>query len=119
MIYINLAETKVKQTVKQLRKPYWFEKFFFFITTDNYIVVAGRDAQQNELLYRRYLQPSDIYFHADLHGAASVICKNPTGGPLPPMTLAQAGTFALCHSGAWKSKYVGAELDLNLIAIES
>jgi len=39
----------VKQSIKMLRKPYWFEKFYFFITSDNYIVVAGRDAQQNEV----------------------------------------------------------------------
>lgn len=28
----------------------WFEKFHWFISTENYIVIAGRDAQQNEVL---------------------------------------------------------------------
>jgi len=58
------------------------------------------------MLYRRYLVKGDIYFHADIHGASSIVCKNPDGKPLPPMTLQQAGNFAICHSSAWKNKIV-------------
>ena len=36
----------------------WFEKFLWFISSENYIVVAGRDAQQNEMLVKRYF----VYF---------------------------------------------------------
>lgn len=36
------------------RKTMWFEKFLWFISSENYIVVAGRDAQQNEMLVKRY-----------------------------------------------------------------
>ena len=28
------------------RKPFWFEKFFWFISSENYLVLSGRDAQQ-------------------------------------------------------------------------
>jgi predicted ribosome quality control (RQC) complex YloA/Tae2 family protein len=31
-----------------LRKTQWFEKFHWFITSENFIVISGRDAQQNE-----------------------------------------------------------------------
>eukprot|EP01125_Pyxidicula_operculata_P002654 TRINITY_DN124_c5_g1_i2.p1 TRINITY_DN124_c5_g1~~TRINITY_DN124_c5_g1_i2.p1 ORF type:complete len:1071 (+),score=346.11 TRINITY_DN124_c5_g1_i2:76-3288(+) len=102
----KLKEVKMKQSVKQIRKPYWFEKFNWFITSDNYIVVGGRDIQQNETIYKRYLEKTDIYFHADLHGASSVIVKNPTGEPLPPLTITQAGVFAMSHSNAWKNKVI-------------
>ncbi len=40
------------------------------------MVVSGRDAQQNELLVKRYLRPGDLYVHADLHGAATTILRN-------------------------------------------
>lgn len=33
-----------------------FEKFFWFISSENYLVVAGRDQQQNEMLVKRYLR---------------------------------------------------------------
>ena len=62
--------------MQQLRKPHWFEKFHWFVTSENYLVVSGRDAQQNELLVKRYLQKDDLYVHADLHGAASTIVRN-------------------------------------------
>ncbi|OXB72809.1 UNVERIFIED_CONTAM: hypothetical protein H355_011333 [Colinus virginianus] len=83
-----------------------FEKFLWFISSENYLVIAGRDQQQNELIVKRYLKPGDIYVHADLHGATSCVIKNPTGEPIPPRTLTEAGTMALCYSAAWDARVV-------------
>ncbi|KAI9222333.1 fibronectin-binding protein A N-terminus-domain-containing protein [Blastocladiella britannica] len=108
--------------LQRLRKPLWFEKFHWFVSSENYLVVGGKDAHQNEQLVKRYLRPGDVYIHADLHGAPTIIIKNmaatvpvtadlakdPSGGfpEIPPSTLAQAGTMALCLSRAWDSKIV-------------
>ncbi|NXT75775.1 NEMF factor, partial [Zapornia atra] len=83
-----------------------FEKFLWFISSENYLVIAGRDQQQNELIVKRYLRPGDIYVHADLHGATSCVIKNPSGEPIPPRTLTEAGTMALCYSAAWDARVV-------------
>ncbi|OQN99238.1 hypothetical protein B0A48_15087 [Cryoendolithus antarcticus] len=96
-----------KDVLRPVRKQLWFEKFIYFISSDNYLVLAGKDAQQNEILYRRYLKKGDAYVHADLHGAASVIVKNNPAtpdAPIPPSTLSQAGSMAVCTSSAWDSK---------------
>ncbi|KAK0320246.1 hypothetical protein LTR82_008763 [Friedmanniomyces endolithicus] len=98
-----------KEVLRPVRKQLWFEKFIYFISSDGYLVLAGRDAQQSEILYRRYLQKGDVYVHADLHGAASVIIKNNPAtpeAPIPPSTLGQAGHLAVCTSSAWESKAV-------------
>lgn len=58
------------------RKTYWFEKFNWFITSENYLVLNGRDAQQNEVVVKKYLRQGDIYVHADLHGASSCVVRN-------------------------------------------
>ena len=81
----------------------WFEKFDWFISSEDILVLAGRDAQQNELLVKKYLKRGDAYVHADLHGAASCVVKNPskTGDPIPATTLAQAGAMTTCRSAAW------------------
>ncbi|XP_042310967.1 nuclear export mediator factor NEMF [Sceloporus undulatus] len=109
------AEKKTKQTLKEVqtvttiqkaRKVYWFEKFLWFISSENYLVIAGRDQQQNEMIVKRYLRPGDIYVHADLHGATSCVIKNPTGDPIPPRTLTEAGTMALCYSAAWDARVI-------------
>lgn len=60
--------------------------------------------QQNELLVKRYLKKGDLYVHAELSGAASVIVKNHIIHLVPPSTLEQAGAFAVCLSQAWDVK---------------
>ncbi|KIV83246.1 hypothetical protein PV11_05291 [Exophiala sideris] len=96
-----------KAGLRPARKQFWFEKFWYFISSDGYLVIGGKDAQQNELLYRRYLKKGDIYVHADLQGASSVIVKNnpkTPDAPIPPTTLSQAGSLTVCTSSAWDSK---------------
>ncbi|XP_063500646.1 ribosome quality control complex subunit NEMF isoform X3 [Symphalangus syndactylus] len=109
------AEKKTKQTLKEVqtvtsiqkaRKVYWFEKFLWFISSENYLIIGGRDQQQNEIIVKRYLTPGDIYVHADLHGATSCVIKNPTGELIPPRTLTEAGTMALCYSAAWDARVI-------------
>ncbi|XP_052008996.1 ribosome quality control complex subunit NEMF-like isoform X2 [Xyrauchen texanus] len=109
------AEKKTKQTLKEVqtvtsiqkaRKIYWFEKFLWFISSENYLLIAGRDQQQNELIVKRYLRAGDVYVHADLHGATSCVIKNPSGEAVPPRTLTEAGTMAVCYSAAWDAKVI-------------
>ncbi|KAI9800131.1 MAG: hypothetical protein M1833_003458 [Piccolia ochrophora] len=98
-----------KQLLRPVRKQLWFEKFIYFVSSDGYLVLGGKDMQQNDLLYRRYLKRGDIYVHADLHGAASVIIKNNPStpdAPIPPATLSQAGNLSVATSNAWDSKAV-------------
>ncbi|NXN07357.1 NEMF factor, partial [Indicator maculatus] len=105
----TLREVQTVSTIQKARKVYWqvqFEKFLWFISSENYLIIAGRDQQQNELIVKRYLKPGDIYVHADLHGATSCVVKNPSGEPIPPRTLTEAGTMALCYSAAWDARVV-------------
>lgn len=101
-----LKEVVVKTSISKARKRYWFENFGWFISSEGYLVVAGRDAEQNDLLVKRYMKNNDIYVHGDLHGASSVIIKNELNTPIPPKTLNEAGTFAVCNSSAWEAKIV-------------
>ncbi|XP_013135728.1 PREDICTED: nuclear export mediator factor NEMF homolog isoform X3 [Papilio polytes] len=110
---LKSAERKTKQTLKEVqtissiskaRKTYWFEKFYWFISSDNYLVIAGRDQQQNELLVKRHLRAGDLYVHADLSGASSVLVKAAGRAPPPPRTLAEAGQAAVGYSVAWEAK---------------
>ncbi|KAL4959086.1 putative DUF814 domain protein [Aspergillus stella-maris] len=98
-----------KQVLRHARKPFWFEKFLFFISSEGYLVLGGRDGMQSEILYRRYLRKGDIFVHADLEGATPIIVKNRPGAPsssISPTTLSQAGTLSVATSTAWDSKAV-------------
>uniref|UniRef100_A0A673C6V3 Ribosome quality control complex subunit NEMF n=1 Tax=Sphaeramia orbicularis TaxID=375764 RepID=A0A673C6V3_9TELE len=102
----TLKEVQTVTTIQKARKVYWFEKFLWFISSENYLIIAGRDQQQNEMIVKRYLRAGDVYVHADLHGATSCVIKNPSGDPIPPRTLTEAGTMAVCYSAAWDAKII-------------
>lgn len=103
----QLAQEKTVAAISHIRKVHWFEKFDWFISSENYLVISGRDAQQNELVVKRYLKKGDLYVHADLHGASSTVIKNcDPNCAVPPLTLNQAGSFTVCRSQAWDSKIV-------------
>ncbi|EPS59484.1 hypothetical protein M569_15323, partial [Genlisea aurea] len=103
----QLSQEKTVAQISHIRKVHWFEKFNWFISSENYLVISGRDAQQNEMIVKRYMSKGDLYVHADLHGASSTIIKNHKPEcPIPPLTLNQTGCFTVCHSQAWDSKIV-------------
>ncbi|KFK26625.1 hypothetical protein AALP_AA8G273100 [Arabis alpina] len=103
----QLSQEKMVATISHMRKVHWFEKFNWFISSENYLVISGRDAQQNEMIVKRYMSKGDLYVHAELHGASSTVIKNHKPEQnVPPLTLNQAGCFTVCHSQAWDSKIV-------------
>ncbi|KPI34449.1 Ribosome quality control complex subunit 2, partial [Cyphellophora attinorum] len=98
-----------KDVLREVRPQFWFEKFLWFISSEGYLCLSGKDAPQSEILYRRYCKKGDVYVHADLTGASPVIVKNnpdTPDAPIPPGTLSQAGAFCVCGSNAWDSKAV-------------
>lgn len=107
----HLKEVRTISNISKARKVFWFEKFYWFISSENYLVIGGRDQQQNELIVKRYLRPNDVYVHADIQGASSIVIRNPfTGNPsdpqaaIPPKTLLEAGAMAISYSVAWDAK---------------
>ncbi|KAL0232777.1 hypothetical protein GEMRC1_011524 [Eukaryota sp. GEM-RC1] len=113
---VKRAEKKAQKAVDHMslrasvvhsRTTFWFEKFNWFISSENFVVVAGRDLMQNEILVKRYLSPKDIYIHSTVHGAASVLIKIKDVYPTN-VTLQEAGGFAVCHSRCWEQKVVSS-----------
>merc|ERR1712224_181481 len=105
----DMSEAEEIAKIEKMRKIYWFEKFYWFISSDNYLIIGGHDMQQNEIIFKKYLDINrDLYVHANIHGAATVAIKNPTGNPVPQRTINEAGCFAACRSRAWENK-VGVE----------
>jgi predicted ribosome quality control (RQC) complex YloA/Tae2 family protein len=87
-------------------KTFWFERFRWFISSDGNIIVAGKDAKNNEQVVKKYLKEGDRYAHADIHGAPSCVIKNKDmdgkDTPISEITLNEACQFAAGYSKAWK-----------------
>lgn len=106
---ITEIRNKLQQSKKKRfmagRKQRWYEKFYWFLTSENYLVISARDSQQNEILLKRYLAKQDVVFHAQIQGAAFTIVKNPHPDMLiPQTTLYEAACAAMAHSKAWETK---------------
>jgi len=91
---VQLPQRRVHRELK------WFEKLRWFLSSDELLVIAGRDAGTNELVVKRYLEAHDLYFHSDIHGAPSVVIKK-TKVDIPESTIHEAGIFAASYSSAW------------------
>ncbi len=87
------------------RRPNWFERYRWFVSSEGIVVIGGRDAASNDFIVRRYLGSRDLYLHADVHGAPSVIVKAPAPGTALPgeATLQEAGQWAVSFSKAWRA----------------
>lgn len=83
----------------QPTKQFWFERYKWFITTGGRLVIAGRDAHSNDNIVKKHLKEGDLYAHADVHGAPSVIIKD--GATASQEELRQACLFAITQSKAW------------------
>ena len=86
----------------------WYERFRWFHTSDGFLVLGGRNADQNEDLVKKYLDRGDRFFHTQARGGPVTILK--ATGPseptreidLPETTLDEAATFAVSYSSVWK-----------------
>jgi len=92
-----------KKSVKLLlqRSREWYEKFNWMITSNGFLVIGGRDAQQNTYLIKRFVEDKDIVLHADIHGGSTVVIKT-HGKEVDETSLREAAVLAACYSKAWK-----------------
>jgi predicted ribosome quality control (RQC) complex YloA/Tae2 family protein len=97
-------------TRTKTKGPHWFERYRWFLSSEGILVIGGRDAPTNDLIVRRYLNPTDRYVHADIHGAPSVIVKHPPPGepPATDLTMEEAGQWGVAFSKAWRAGLASA-----------
>jgi predicted ribosome quality control (RQC) complex YloA/Tae2 family protein len=87
---------------------HWYERFRWFHTSDGFLVIGGRNADQNEAIVAKYLDPHDRFFHSQAHGGPATVLK--TTGPsepsrevdVPERSRREAATFAVSYSSVWK-----------------
>lgn len=95
------AEVREKEGEARVKKKKkWFERFRWFRTCRGKLVIAGRDAKQNEILVSRYFEEGDLFFHADIQGAPATILKE--GKKAGKEELEETAQFAGSYSNAWK-----------------
>lgn len=100
LLSTGVPEVEVAPPPKR-RKPKWFERYRWFISSDGMLVIGGRDAQTNTEVVGKHMEPNDRHLHADIVGAPHVVVKA-GGKEVPETTLMEAAEFAAMHSRAWR-----------------
>jgi len=95
-------EIKIVERRKKEKKKEWYEKFRWFFTSNNFLLIAGKDAITNEIIIRKYLEKNDLVFHAEIHGSPFGILKN--GQDAKEEDIYEAAKFVGSYSKAWKQK---------------
>ncbi len=104
------VEEKRETTDIDAEQRWWFENYHWSLTPSGRVIAGGKDAKTNDTLVKKHMTHGDMYFHADIHGAPSVVMKacDMDGGPMEgeygEEEIKAAATLALCYSKAWSSQ---------------
>jgi len=95
----------------------WYEQFRWFHTGEEFLVIGGRNADQNEAIVKKYLDRGDLFFHTQARGAPATVLK--ATGPseaadpdrtIPASSREEAAQFAVSYSSVWKEGRYAADV---------
>lgn len=101
-VLIKQKPKEEKAELTKARKKHWYEKFRWFISSEGFLVIGGRDATTNEIIIKKHAEKNDIVFHTDMAGSPFVIIKIKDKKP-SNITLQQAADFTASYSKGWKA----------------
>lgn len=97
VVEIEKSETGIK--IQVLKK--WFHKFRWFRTSDNFLVIGGRDATTNELVIKKHAEANDLVFHTDMAGSPFFVIKS-DGREITETAIKETADATCTFSRAWK-----------------
>ncbi len=87
----------------KLESKQWYERYRWFVTSDGYLVIGGRDASSNSAIIRKYMTENDIVFHAEIHGSPFFLVKNVNNQENQDSSyVEEAAQATVSFSRAWK-----------------
>ncbi len=89
-----------EKIVKASRKKEWFEKFKWFVSSEGFLVIGGRDSTTNDIIIKKHTEKDDVVLHTELPGSPFVIVKS-AGKKVSPKSIEEAAIFCASHSRSW------------------
>ena len=105
---LKRASEKVSfaKSIKVSRRREWYERFRWFFTSEEFLVIGGRNAKMNEEIVSKYMEKGDLFFHTQVPGAPVTVLKG--GERAGEQSRIEAAQFAASYSSLWKEgKYSG------------
>ncbi|MHA1378720.1 MAG: ribosome rescue protein RqcH [Candidatus Helarchaeota archaeon] len=102
-------ERPISGTPMKKRPKKWYEKFHWLKSSDEFLILGGKDVKTNELLVKKHMNDNDIFIHANFPGAPAVIIQT-EGKEVPKKSIIEGAQLAVSYSNAWKSGYSQADV---------
>lgn len=101
----KLEKEKAKQDKKEVEiiktKKEWYEKFRWFISSEGFLIIGGRDATSNEIVVKKHTEKDDLVFHTDMIGSPFFVIKS-NKKKIGKSTIKEAADATATFSRAWK-----------------
>lgn len=105
---LKIKESEVKDSIndiipviKEQVKEQWFEKFHWFYTSNGKLAIGGKDATQNDIIIKKYVETRDFIFHTEMAGSPFFILKN--GADANEKELEEVAIATASYSRAWRT----------------
>jgi predicted ribosome quality control (RQC) complex YloA/Tae2 family protein len=93
-------EKEAKKEKKVDRKKEWYEKFHWFLSSEGFLCIGGKDATSNDIVVKKHTEKGDLVFHTDMAGSPFFIVKD--GENAGGETYYEAAQATGINARAWK-----------------
>ena len=104
----EFLEEQAQKLVKKEQKREWYEKFHWFISSEGFLCIGGKDATSNELVIKKHTEKNDLVLHTDMAGSPFFVIKN--GQEAGEKTVKEAAQAVAAYSRAWKLGHTSADI---------
>ncbi|MBI4140881.1 DUF814 domain-containing protein, partial [Candidatus Woesearchaeota archaeon] len=91
------------------REKKWHEKFHWFISSEGFLCIGGRDATSNEIVVKKHTDKDDLIFHTEAAGSPFFIIKT-QGKKIGEKTIQETAQATVTYSRAWKMGLVTTDV---------
>jgi predicted ribosome quality control (RQC) complex YloA/Tae2 family protein len=97
----KLSVEEEQKSKARERKKEWYEKFRWFISSDGFLIIGGRDATSNEIVIKKHTDTNDLVLHTDMAGSPFFVIKS-ADKKIPESTIKEAADAVCTFSKTWK-----------------
>ncbi|MDP3919062.1 MAG: NFACT RNA binding domain-containing protein [Nanoarchaeota archaeon] len=107
----NMEEDTPIEKIKYQDPPEikWYMKFRWFISSDGFLCIGGRDAPTNEIIIKKHTEKDDLVFHTEKPGSPFFVIKS-EGKTIPQQTKEETAIATASFSRAWREGLITTEV---------
>ncbi|MBU4503023.1 MAG: DUF814 domain-containing protein [Nanoarchaeota archaeon] len=95
----KIVKNKLKEVI--VKKKKWYEKFRWFVSSEGFLCIGGRDATTNDIVVKKHMEKGDLVFHTQIIGSPFFVIKG-EGKKIGKKTIEETAQATAAYSRAWK-----------------